>query len=770
MRKALTRHASKVSLLASAAMIVTASPAWAQPTSVDPSVPPVAATPREVQAASANDATQPVATDNDGQVAEIIVTAQKRAENLQDVPLSVSAVTGETLERLHQQDLTQITATVPNVQVQVNGGLSLAASYVIRGIGIAANPSPYVGTEVGTVVDGVVASSNALGLIDQFDVERIEVLRGPQGTLFGANTTGGVINFVTRQPTGELGAYGQLTIGNYNRIDANGAVNVPLTDTLAAKVAVSHRSREGFYTNLYTGERIGGINSTVVRGYLRWSPNSDLDATLISEVRRMRNGTDVLLNIAYPGEVFYRPDTPRDFRLYSDVPDQHDTDSTSNTLTVNARTGLGDITSVTNYSQYNTYGFQDIDGIDLYGYAQVGRDKGWQFSQELRDVIRPAEGLQVLVGAYAQLWGYDSVGQGWVAFVSPNLITVNLARQRTTNLAAFSQISWDITDRLRLQGGLRVSNEKVRLSEDASSYNQPNGTNPALGFGNLVGATKDPYPADNQPASGQESWTNLGGKIGLDYRASDDVLLYGFYARGFKSGGFNGRVTSAADIGPYNPEYVDAFELGLKSDLLDKHVRFNLSLFLNKWNDMQVNQVLYRGNPPQASSTILNAAKATTKGFEIEAEIVPSRFFRISGSLGYLDAKYDEFTSQTSPTTSIDYSGRALVYSPKWNGSVTATASFDVGGGKSDASVQYVYNGARWGNYTQAPSERLGAYSLLNANLSWGPADEKWSVGLWARNLLDKRYLSLALDAPPLFTEGLLGNPREFGIDLKFKI
>lgn len=699
---------------------------------------------------------------------QIVVTAQKRAENLQEVPLSVSATTGEMLERLHQQDLSQITGTIPNVQVQVNGGISLSGSYVIRGIGIAANPSPYVGTTVGTVVDGVVASSNALGLSDHFDMERVEVLRGPQGTLFGANTTGGVINFITRQPTGELGAYGKLTVGNYNRIGAQAAFNAPITDTLAAKVAVSHRSRDGFYENLYTGESIGGLNSTTVRGYLRWEPSAELDATLMTEMRRMRNGTDVLLNISYPGEIFYRPDTPYDFKLYSDVPDQHDTDTISSTLTVNASTGIGEVTSVTNYGEYESFGYQDIDGINTYGYAQVGLDEGWQFSQELRNQMQLTEDFQWLLGVYAQLWGYDSIGHGWTAFVDPRNISVTLAEQRTTNLAAFTQIGWDLTERLTLQGGLRVSYEKVKLSHDSSSWIQPNGTNPAFGFGNLAGAIQNPYPADNLPATGEESWTNLGGKIGLDYKLTDDSMLYGYYARGFKSGGFNGRITSAVDIGPYDPEYVQSYELGLKTDLLDSQLRLNLSVFHNKWDDMQVNQVLYRGTPPQASSTILNAAKATTSGVEVETEIVPSRFFRISGTLGYLDASYDDFTVQASPTSVIDYSGRQLVYSPKWNGSVTAIATADVAGGSLDANLQYIYNGARWGNYTQAPTERLGSYNILNANVSWSPAHENWSIGLWARNLTDERYLSLALDAPPLFTEGLFGNPREFGVDLSF--
>jgi iron complex outermembrane receptor protein len=710
----------------------------------------------------------------------VTVTAQKREENVQTVPLSVTPLTGATLERLHMQDLKDITGTVPNVQVQVNGGLSLAASYVVRGIGIAANPSPYVGTEVGTVIDGVVQSVNELGLVDQFDVERIEVLRGPQGTLFGANTTGGVINIITRQPTGVYGAYGTVSVGNFGQLDGSGAVNFPIIeDELAGKLSFSHRGRDGFYTNLYTGERIGGIDSNQARAYLRWTPTANLDVTWQGEMRRIRNGTDVLLDIAYPGEIFYRPDTPLDFKLYSDVPDIHNTDTFSNTITANWRTGLGTFTSITNYSTWKSYGFQDVDGIDCQCYEQVGLDKGWQASQELRDVFHPLDNVEVLIGGFAQFWGYNSNGQGWPQFASPNIVSVNLANQRTTNLAAFSQVYWKVTDRLRVQAGLRVSWERVKMKEAALTYFQPAGTDAFKGFGNLVGAALLPSDPNNLPAEGAKDWTNVGGKFGVDYQVTDEAMVYGYYARGFKSGGFNGRVTAAADIGPYNPEFVNSYEIGAKTNWLDNHLQLNMAAFLNKWSNMQVNQVLYRGTPPQASSTILNAAQATTEGIELEGEFIPVDGLRLNATVGYLHAVYDDFLSGSgalcppAPATqpsgcAVDYSGRDLVYSPKWNASFSATYSFPVLGGVSDATVQYTFNGKRWGNYTQAPSELLPAVSLVNANLSWTPEDGKWTVALWARNLFDRKYLSLALDAPPLFTEGLLGAPRQVGVDFSF--
>jgi iron complex outermembrane receptor protein len=712
-------------------------------------------------------------------VEQVMVTAQKRAENVQSVPASVTPITASTIQRLHVSTIQDITGLSPNVQIQINAGLSLAASLVVRGIGISGNPSPYVGTEVGTVIDGVPVAINMFDLTDQFDVARMEVLKGPQGTLFGANTTGGVINIVTNQPTGQYGVDGKVTYGNYNRLDGSVSFNFPIIpDVLAGKVTISHEGRDGFYTNLYNNENIGQMNTTQVRGYLLWTPNSDVDVTLKTEVNRIRNGVDVFSNIAYPGEVFYRSNNVLGFSLYSDVPNEHNVDTYSTTLTANFKTSIGKITSITNYSNYFDLGYQDVAGIDCYCYDQMGKGHGWQESEELRDVFHPVSSVEVLIGGFEQLWGYTNLGLGWPAFVSPDIESTNYNNELSTNLSGFSQVYWNVTDRLRLQGGLRVSWDRVRMTRADYNYDQPNGTNPYLGLNNLIGAIQLP-PGDDAPSTGEHSWVNLGGKFGADYQLLDNLMTYAYYARGFKSGGFNGRVTVSTDIGPYNPETVDSFEIGLKSDWLDKRVQINLAAFLNKWSDMQVNQVLYRGNPPVGSSTILNAGRATTEGVELESQFVPFRGLRLGASAGYLHAVYDQFLSGSGPACppepqaqppgcSTNYSGRPLSYAPQWTVGLSADYTWDIFGGDAEALVQYSYDGSRWGNYTEAPSEFLPADSLVNANLSWGPKNGHWRVSGWARNLLNEKYLQMAIDAPPIFTEGILGNPREYGIDFTF--
>jgi iron complex outermembrane recepter protein len=716
------------------------------------------------------------------QLDEVIVTAQKREENLQSVPVSVTAISGNTMEKLHVQNLADVTATIPNVQVQVNAGLTNAISYVIRGIGIVGNPSSYVGTEVGTVIDGVVQTSNELGLLDRFDVEQIEILRGPQGTLFGANTTAGVVNIVTRQPTGEYGIYGQVGFGNYDSRNVAVALDFPIIDqVLAGKVEIANRSRDGFYTNLYNGERIGGIDSTNARAYLRWTPSDTFDVTLKVEAEQARNGTDVLLNISHPGEVFYRPTTPFGFSVYSDVPDQHNSNSAGMTLTANWRSPIGTFTSITNYQTWSTVGYQDIDGIDLVnGYDQIGDTTGSQVSEELRDVIHPTNNLEILGGLFAQKWLYDSNGEGWLAFSEPGLIDDTLATENTEDLAAFTQLYWDVTDRLRLQIGGRISNERVAMDRADIYYFNPAGTNPFKGYGNTIGAIVQPVNPLNPPVSGAKTWTNFGDKVGLDYKFTDSVMSYGYYSRGFKSGGFNGRITLASDFGPFNPEFVDSYEVGIKSDLLDHRLRVNAAAFLNKWKDMQVDQVFFSGDPPTSSSAIINAARATTEGVELDVQVAPIEALRIDTSVGYLKAIYDTFdvgsgaACPPAPAVqpvpcSTSYAGKPLPYAPRFTGSMTATYSIPVGDGEGSLMLQDTFNGTHWGNFTEAVTERIGEVNLVNGEMSWTTANKKWTVSAWSRNMLNKKYLVLALDAPPIFTEGLLGNPREFGLDIRFK-
>lgn len=713
-------------------------------------------------------------------VQEIIVTAQKRAENVQNVPLSVTPTTGKELERLHIINLEGLNGPVPNLQVAENGGLALASMISIRGIGEANNPQVYAGTEVATVVDGVVQGTAQFNLASQFDLERVEILAGPQGTLFGANTTAGVVNVVTRQPTGEFGGYGAVTLGNYNRFDAWAAINFPIIqDVLSGKIAFSHQGRDGFYTNDFNGSKIDNQDNNTVRLYLKWTPNADLDVTLQSQYQNLRIGSTLLDNNSYPGEVFYVPGHTANFHIYDNIQTPNTLTTQSHTITANWHSPIGTLTSITNYQDYRNTADIDYASIDCFCMLGFGYGKGWQASQELRDVFHPTSNVEALVGLFAESWRSHGDAITLVPFASTQGFSRGIQDERTTDVSGFTQIYWDVTKRLRLNAGVRVAWDDVALYRANYNYASPQGVTANLGFNNLNGSQLLPLPVGNEPNTGRKQWVNVGGKIGADYHVTDEAMVYGFYARGFKSGGFNGSVTVQENIGPYNPEYVDSFELGLKSQWLDRRLQVNLAAFLNKWKNMQVEQFTF-SDPTTLNSQILNAGRATTKGVELQVQAVPIHGLHLEGTLGYLSAQYDQFNStpnalcppapQVQPLgCAVSYAGRDLPYAPHWTGSLSGTYDFDLFTGTAETSVQYTYSDAKWGNYTQAISEALPAVGLLNGNVSWTPPNGSWTIALWGRNLLNKTYFASALDAPPLFTEAVLGNPREWGVDFKFK-
>jgi len=700
-------------------------------------------------------------TKEGGFLEEIIVTAQKVEENIQTVPFSVTAITGESLEKFQYKDLKDLNGTIPNVEFTqiTNVALNLAPS--IRGIGSTNNPDPYTGTEVAVVIDGVVQGTRLLGLSDQFDVERIEVLRGPQGTLFGANTLGGVVNIVTRPPTGELGAYGTISLGNYNQFNLAAAVNIPLvSDVLAGKISVSHRERDGFYTNKVDGNDLMWVNSTKARGYLLFTPNEDVTATFTAGVDKIRNGADVPVNVSVPGQVFWRPDidTGVHFDLYSDSPHINDADLNLYTLNVDWSTPFGVLTSITNYTDFEAFNIEDVDELPEF-LLNAGRDLASdQWSQEFRLAFEPTDSIEAIVGAFYMDLHHDVTTITLLDGLAPGIFTNQRVLSDEKTMAVFGQAYWKATDKLRLGIGLRMTKIDIDLDTDSTTHLLP-GMHPYNYAENIRNSTI----VGGFGASGDDSWTEPGGKISVDYEILPDVMLYGYYARGFKSGGFNGRIQDPLDIGPYSPEYIDSFEVGMRSDWFEKRLRANVAVFYSKWDDMQVPNSVFRGDPPQASSTILNAASATSKGVELEVDYAPSVAFNVHASLGYLDATYDEFSD-----AGVDFSGRPTPYAPEWTGSLSGSYTFETSAGSLTPSLQWRYTDERWSSFTQGPGEDLDSYSVLNANLNFKPTDGNWSVALWATNLLDEEYVITALAVPPLFSFAAFGAPRQYGIDIKF--
>jgi len=700
-------------------------------------------------------------TKEGGFLEEIIVTAQKVEENIQTVPFSVTAITGESLEKFQYKDLKDLNGTIPNVEFTqiTNVALNLAPS--IRGIGSTNNPDPYTGTEVAVVIDGVVQGTRLLGLSDQFDVERIEVLRGPQGTLFGANTLGGVVNIVTRPPTGELGAYGTISLGNYNQFNLAAAVNIPLvSDVLAGKISVSHRERDGFYTNKVDGNDLMWVNSTKARGYLLFTPNEDVTATFTAGVDKIRNGADVPVNVSVPGQVFWRPDidTGVHFDLYSDSPHINDADLNLYTLNVDWSTPFGVLPSITNYTDFEAFNIEDVDELPEF-LLNAGRDLASdQWSQEFRLAFEPTDSIEAIVGAFYMDLHHDVTTITLLDGLAPGIFTNQRVLSDEKTMAVFGQAYWKATDKLRLGIGLRMTKIDIDLDTDSTTHLLP-GMHPYNYAENIRNSTI----VGGFGASGDDSWTEPGGKISVDYEILPDVMLYGYYARGFKSGGFNGRIQDPLDIGPYSPEYIDSFEVGMRSDWFEKRLRANVAVFYSKWDDMQVPNSVFRGDPPQASSTILNAASATSKGVELEVDYAPSVAFNVHASLGYLDATYDEFSD-----AGVDFSGRPTPYAPEWTGSLSGSYTFETSAGSLTPSLQWRYTDERWSSFTQGPGEDLDSYSVLNANLNFKPTDGNWSVALWATNLLDEEYVITALAVPPLFSFAAFGAPRQYGIDIKF--
>ena len=698
-----------------------------------------------------------------GQLEEVVVTAQKRTENLQTVPFSVTAISGSDLEKFQYKDLKDLNGTVPNVVFTqiTNVALNLAPS--IRGIGSTNNPDPYTGTEVAVVIDGVVQGTRLLGLADQFDIERIEVLRGPQGTLFGADTLGGVVNVVTRAPTGELGAYGNFSVGNYHQLNLAAALNFPIIPgMLAGKVSMSHRENDGFYTNLIDNTDLMWQDTTKLRAYLLYTPTENVKATFTYGNDHIRNGADVAANVSTPNEVFYRPGiTTSDvrFSLYSDAPAPNTANLNLYTLNVDWNSGIGKITAIGNYTTFNAYNVQDVDETPEF-LLNAGRyPTSWQESAEVRDEFSLASSIDVIVGAFYMKLHTDVNTVTAIPFAAPGLLTVQHVVSDTKNEAVFAQLYWDMTQKLRLGLGIRGTRIETGLTSVNDTRVSPN-LSPVNFNENLANSTSI---GGGFTANGNKSWTEPGGKVSLDYKVLPEVMLYTYYARGFKSGGFNGRVTVPEDIGPYDPEFINSYEMGMRSEWFDKRLRANVAVFYNKWDDMQVPSSIFTGNPPEASSTILNAASATTKGAEVELQAVPVPGLNLRATAGYLDAKFDKFVDVTA-----DYSGRPTPYAPEWTGSLSASYDFKLSAGQITPSLQYTYVGAQWSNFTQAPAEYIHSAGLVNANIEFTPKQQKWSISLWATNLFDKKYVISSLDVPPLFSFATFGAPLQFGADVHF--
>lgn len=694
---------------------------------------------------------------------EIVVTAQKRKENLQNVPISITAITSAALETAHADGLSSLEGTIPNVQLSTFVNAGEVSVFVIRGVGVS-DADPYVGTAVSIVVDGVVQGTNTTAGQDLFDIDRIEVLRGPQGTLFGANTTGGVVNILTKQPTGVYGGEIKGELGNYSSANVDASVDFPIVqDVLAGKVVLEHKSRDGFFTNTVDGERIGGVDRTSNRDYLKYTPNGlDLDSTLIVEYDRIRDGSPIAVNDAPPGYILYRAPGYQgiNFEVGSTVPDVDNQDIYGATWTTNWASPIGRLAAITGFRTYDLINYTDQDGIPAGDFlaATYRTTQASQFSEEVRDEFKPVSTIDVTSGVYFSNNSYKArqtfIQQGFL----PGLTNFGTQHEDDLSASAFTQAYWDVLPDLQIQGGIRATYDKAHMVD--TNYNflradgvatfSANGAVPLGGF--LVGAN--------------HSWGLLGGKFGIDYHVTDDVSTYFTASRGFKSGGFSGRIAVPTDIGPYNPEYVNAYEVGVKSDWFEHRLRINADAFLNDYQNQQLTTFYYVGK--NESSTILNAGQSQTQGVELELHGRPINGLTINASGAYLYARYVKFTENNLAGQPVSVAGYPLQYSPRWNASISADYSFGLLSGTASLDGQYSFTSPQFTSITDYPLEHIGSINVFNGTVQWGPDDARWTIGAYCTNCANRKYLTSGLQVPGVLAFAAFGDPAQYGVRFKY--
>ena len=683
---------------------------------------------------------------------EVVVTAQKRAGNLQDTPIAISAVTGDAIEKLNIDDIGAIAAANPSLVYSEAGG---EAQLYIRGIGsnifnIGADQS------VATHIDGVYTGRANMGLTQFLDIDRVEILRGPQGTLYGRNATGGAINIISRAPTDEFEGYVSGLVGSFDRIDVRGAVAGPITENLSGRLAVRRLKDDGYTEDLdpQGGDKVDDNDLAALRGSLRWKSDV-LTATLIAEYSEFENGNTSIFPIDNTGLAESLGAKPnRDIhKTYNNTPSFHEWET-------GGVTGILDwaVTDTTNLNL--TVGYRDWDSDFLFNTdgteIEITRTTlsyaSEQLSAELRLSGESGWG-RWLVGAY---WfdedKYGALGLVRSGFTPPAVLVPRsfIFRAEGTGeaTALFGQVDFKLADTWTLSAGLRYSDEKKGDFLRQSTLLPDN---------ELLGLfTPNPIP-DATPASTRRvsrSWDAWTPRVGLEFRPSDDRLFYLTYSEGFKSGGFN---DLSVVNPPFDPELVDSIEVGAKTEWLGGRLRANASAFYYDYTDLQVSVFASVGSITTTFTT--NAAEATVQGLELDLVAKVTESLDIAASLAVLDATYDRFVTPYGSCTAvnvaldarcagrvglprlIDAAGNRLNNAPEFKGSVSATYRFDLSGGGS-ISLQGAahHQGRVYFLPANTTVMSQSSYTLVDARIGYENESGDLAVGAFVKNLADEDY------------------------------
>jgi iron complex outermembrane recepter protein len=742
------------------------------------------------------------AADGEAGANEIVVTAQFRDQKLQDVPIAITAIDSALLESRNQTDISQIAAQAPSVSLTPLGGaFGPSISVFIRGIG-QNDFNPAYEPGVGLYVDDVYYPTLTGAVFDLLDLERVEVLRGPQGTLTGRNSIGGAIKLISKKP-GTGGGFVEATYGSRNRTDLRASADFKIAEGLNGRLSGVYKRQEGYIDQIDYGcakpgnlqgilpsrplnnclvDKLGEKNYAGVRLALNYSPTDAVDWTVIGDYsyeNRTNSGDVVTITtpafasyICGPRCTYANFFAPAGNQLLAPQTMPNHTTFKGWGVSSNFKYNLTDdlnFQSITAHRRYtSTWGTDDDFTPDLLEIGQgFNRLKHTFFSQELRLNGRAGDAVEWTVGGFYSKQTTTYYTQQDIRYIFgpiPALFFQFVGNDpvKADSKAVFGTVIVHPSDAFSITGGLRYTDESKDYTFRRRAYD-----------GSVLNTFPIPpfrlAPLDGLTASYKGN--KLDWRISGDYRFSPEALAYATVSTGFKGGGVSARPFTArqAQEGTFGPETVLNYELGLKTDLFDRTVRFNVAAFLSKYKKIQLpfaDCTAFGGGPCGVRA---NAGDATFKGIELELAAKPVSGLNIDGSLSYLDTKWKSGSIAAAVGTSINQNDP--VAGPKWKWSAGVQYEADLGSaGSLTPRFDLAHNGKRFGGRSLGTPFTYDSYTLANARLTWKNEDKDLSVSLEAQNLFNKYYYNSRFDAVFAFSNTVynnVGRPREYGISVK---
>ncbi len=706
---------------------------------------------------------------------EIVVTAQKRAQDMQDVPIAVTAMNADLIKQAGISNVSGIAARTPGFSMgEFN---PTQPQLFIRGIGSNGDGAGGGEQSVAMFVDGVYVNRSAGTGTELFDIESIEVLRGPQGTLWGKNAIAGAINVTTQKPSDEFSAKVEIGAGNYDLRSYRGMITGPLTENLNAKITYNQKDRDPYVESVMSDVETGDLDSSSVRTQFLLTPSDSVEV-LVSLDYAEDDRTGVA---AVPDERGLIPpaadavgQTLAFLQSINAIPkaDFHENyledaghtsmESQGASVQVNWDLDATTLTSITAYRESKT-SFSNIAlGVGSASFPTLGvvdnysEESSRMLSQELR-LAGETDSLNWQTGVYFnQETTRRAEGGNFQGTLTSGFLVSDdtFQKNETTSYAAFAQGTYTVTDKLDVTLGIRYTKEEKDFENRGIS---------GAGL----------YVLEDYDVAVDESWNSTTYKLVANYQLLDDTMIYASAATGFKSGGFDGVATGAAEAAsPFEQEEALNLEVGFKSMLVDNRLRLNGALFHTTYEDLQLLQTFDDGNPATLVDPLktINAGEAETQGIELEAEFALTENWRLSGTYAYLDTEYTKFQSGLTPDL-VPNEGNKLRNAPRnaWNLAVSYSKDLAIGGAV-DARVEYVAKDKAYQDIQNFEYAAIPAYRVYNMRMAYTSADEQWEVAGWVNNAFDEEYYAHNYQIAPFGAFHVPALPRTYGVSLTYSM